>query len=88
MRTRRIEKTEEYSGIPRFFVFLTRLPSGMSFRKMKVKRDIVGWIAVIVFLLTVGCGHREQADISVDGFLAVEHPDSAGACCERWIRSG
>ena len=49
----------------------------MSFRKMKVKRDIVGWIAVIVFLLTVGCGHREQADISVDGFLAVEHPDSA-----------
>lgn len=40
-------------------------------------RDIVGWIFVAIVLLSAGCRQRERADISVDGFLAVEHPDSA-----------
>ena len=44
---------------------------------MTMKRDLVGWIVAAVVLLCVGCNHRERADISVDGFLAVEHPDSA-----------
>lgn len=40
-------------------------------------RDIVGWIFVVILLLSAGCRQRERVDISVDGFLAVEHPDSA-----------
>lgn len=43
-----------------------------------MKRDIVGWVLAAAVLLSVGCGHRrpEQLAISVDSFLAVEHPDS------------
>ena len=46
-------------------------------------RDIVGWAFVTVILLSAGCRQREQADISVDGFLAVEHPDSARRLLQR-----
>ncbi|MCI7140538.1 hypothetical protein [Alistipes sp.] len=44
-----------------------------------MKRDIVGWVLAAAVLLSVGCGYRrpEQLAISVDSFLAVEHPDSA-----------
>ena len=44
-----------------------------------MKRDIVGWVLTAAVLLSVGCGYRrpEQLAISVDSFLAVEHPDSA-----------
>ncbi|WP_290535481.1 hypothetical protein [Alistipes sp.] len=46
---------------------------------MIMKRDIVGWVLAAAVLLSVGCGYRrpEQLAISVDSFLAVEHPDSA-----------
>ncbi len=44
---------------------------------MIMKRDIAAWILAAVVLLFVGCSHRERTGASVDGFLAVEHPDSA-----------
>ena len=46
-------------------------------------RDIVGWIFVVILLLPAGCRQRERVDISVDGFLAVEHPDSARRLLQR-----
>lgn len=48
-----------------------------------MKRGIVGWVVVAVVLVSAGCRHRERADISVDGFLAVEHPDSARRLLQR-----
>lgn len=48
-----------------------------------MKRGIVGWVVVAVVLVSAGCRQRERADISVDGFLAVEYPDSARRLLQR-----
>lgn len=45
----------------------------MKTRMIRSLRVILGILA----LTTVGCGRPEAAQVSVDGFLAVEHPDSA-----------
>ena len=50
---------------------------------MMMKRDIAGWMLMVVVLLAAGCSHRERGGISVDGFLAVEHPDSARRLLQR-----
>lgn len=42
-------------------------------RTIRIFRAMLGILA----LTTVGCGRPEAAQVSVDGFLAVEHPDSA-----------
>ena len=42
-------------------------------RTIRIFRAMLGILA----LTTVGCGRPEAAPVSVDGFLAVEHPDSA-----------
>lgn len=45
----------------------------MKTRMIRSLRVILGILA----LTTVGCGRPEAVPVSVDGFLAVEHPDSA-----------
>ena len=42
-------------------------------RTIRIFRAMLGILA----LTTVGCGRPEAVPVSVDGFLAVEHPDSA-----------
>lgn len=45
--------------------------------RFEMKIHVAGWMLVIAMLLSVGCTSRERTGASVDGFLAVEHPDSA-----------
>lgn len=52
-------------------------------RGMEMRR-IIGWIFVLAALMAAGCGRRgTPREFSVDGFLAVEHPDSARRLLQR-----
>ena len=52
-------------------------------RGMEMRR-IIGWIFVFAALTAAGCGRRgTPREFSVDGFLAVEHPDSARRLLQR-----
>ncbi len=52
-------------------------------RGMEMRR-IIGWIFVFAALAAAGCGRRGMPqEFSVDGFLAVEHPDSARRLLQR-----
>lgn len=52
-------------------------------RGMEMRR-IIGWIFVFAALMAAGCGRRgTPQEFSVDGFLAVEHPDSARRLLQR-----